>query len=92
MPAARCSKFFFRLEVTGLENIPAAGQRVVLAPNHVSLLDGPLLHTILPRQAAFAVNSQIAQAWWVRPFLQRTSTRTCWSRPSRSPRAPSSTR
>ena len=62
-------KFFFRLEVTGLENIPGPGQRVVLAPNHVSLLDGPLLHTILPAQAGFAVNNQIAQAWWVRPFL-----------------------
>ena len=63
-------KFFFRLEVTGLENIPGPGQRVVLAPNHVSLLDGPLLHTILPAQAGFAVNNQIAQAWWVRPFLK----------------------
>ena len=62
-------RFFFRLEVTGLENIPGHGQRVVIAPNHVSLLDGPLLHTILPKQAGFAVNSQIAQAWWVRPFL-----------------------
>jgi acyl-[acyl-carrier-protein]-phospholipid O-acyltransferase/long-chain-fatty-acid--[acyl-carrier-protein] ligase len=62
-------RFFFRLEVEGLENIPGPGERVVLAPNHVSLLDGPLLHTILPKQAAFAVNNQIAQAWWVRPFL-----------------------
>ena len=44
-------KLFFRLEVTGLENIPGPGQRVVIAPNHVSLLDGPLLHTILPEQA-----------------------------------------
>ncbi|HJU32400.1 MAG TPA: acyl-[ACP]--phospholipid O-acyltransferase [Hyphomicrobiaceae bacterium] len=62
-------RFFFRLEVAGLENIPGPGERVVLAPNHVSLLDGPLLHTILPKQAGFAVNNQIAQAWWVRPFL-----------------------
>jgi acyl-[acyl-carrier-protein]-phospholipid O-acyltransferase/long-chain-fatty-acid--[acyl-carrier-protein] ligase len=62
-------KFFFRLEVTGLENIPGPGERVVIAPNHVSLLDGPLLHTILPERAGFAVNNQIAQAWWVKPFL-----------------------
>src|SRR5438132_724732 len=62
-------RFFFRLEVSGLENIPGAGERVVITPNHVSLLDGPLLHTILPKQAGFAVNNQIAQAWWVRPFL-----------------------
>ncbi len=63
-------QFFFRLEVAGLENIPGPGQRVVIAPNHVSLLDGPLLHTILPKQAGFAVNNQIAQAWWVKPFLK----------------------
>jgi acyl-[acyl-carrier-protein]-phospholipid O-acyltransferase/long-chain-fatty-acid--[acyl-carrier-protein] ligase len=62
-------RFFFRLEVIGLENIPGAGERVVITPNHVSLLDGPLLHTVLPKQAGFAVNNQIAQAWWVRPFL-----------------------
>jgi acyl-[acyl-carrier-protein]-phospholipid O-acyltransferase / long-chain-fatty-acid--[acyl-carrier-protein] ligase len=62
-------RFFFRLEVSGLENIPGAGERVVITPNHVSLLDGPLLHTVLPKQAGFAVNNQIAQAWWVRPFL-----------------------
>jgi acyl-[acyl-carrier-protein]-phospholipid O-acyltransferase/long-chain-fatty-acid--[acyl-carrier-protein] ligase len=61
--------FFFRLEVKGLENIPEGG-RVVFAPNHVSLLDGPLLNAVLPREASFAVNSQIATAWWVRPFLR----------------------
>jgi acyl-[acyl-carrier-protein]-phospholipid O-acyltransferase/long-chain-fatty-acid--[acyl-carrier-protein] ligase len=63
-------RFFFRLEVKGLENLPAATERVVFAPNHVSLLDGPLLYTILPREASFAVNSQIAAAWWVKPFLK----------------------
>jgi acyl-[acyl-carrier-protein]-phospholipid O-acyltransferase/long-chain-fatty-acid--[acyl-carrier-protein] ligase len=62
-------QFFFRLEVEGLENIPS-GERVVIAPNHVSLLDGPILHAILPTQAAFAVNSQIGETWWVRPFLR----------------------
>ena len=63
-------RFFFRLEVKGLENLPAATERVVFAPNHVSLLDGPLLYTVLPREASFAVNSQIAAAWWVKPFLK----------------------
>ncbi len=63
-------RFFFRLEVTGLENIPGPDQRVVIAPNHMSLLDGPLLHSVLPKEAAFAVNRQIAENWWVKPFLR----------------------
>ena len=63
-------KFFFRLEVRGLENLPGAGERVVIAPNHVSLLDGPLMHSILPAHAAFAVDSGIATAWWAKPFLK----------------------
>src|SRR5262249_52357368 len=63
-------RFFFRLEVNGLENLPPRGERVVLAPNHVSLLDGPLLHTILRAWPGFAATTQIAHAWWVRPFLR----------------------
>ena len=63
-------RFFFRLEVVGEENIAACGTSVIYAPNHVSLLDGPILHSVLPERAAFAVNTQIAQAWWVRPFLR----------------------
>ena len=51
-------RFFFRLEVKGLENIPGPGERVVIAPNHVSLLDGPMMHAILPSHAAFAVDTR----------------------------------
>ena len=60
----------FRVEVRGMENLPPAGTRMLIAPNHVSLLDGPLLHAILPIDASFAVNTGIAKAWWVKPFLK----------------------
>src|SRR5262249_50424590 len=56
-------RFLFRLDVKGLEHIPPPGVRVIFAPNHVSLLDGPILHSILPQRAAFAVNTEIARAW-----------------------------
>jgi acyl-[acyl-carrier-protein]-phospholipid O-acyltransferase / long-chain-fatty-acid--[acyl-carrier-protein] ligase len=60
---------FFRLEVDGIENVPPNGEAVIFAPNHVSLLDGPILNSVLPQRAAFAVNTQIAQTWWVRPLM-----------------------
>lgn len=60
----------FRTEVRGLENLPPPGTRMVIAPNHVSLVDGPLLHAILPVDANFAVDTGIARAWWAKPFLR----------------------
>jgi acyl-[acyl-carrier-protein]-phospholipid O-acyltransferase/long-chain-fatty-acid--[acyl-carrier-protein] ligase len=61
----------FRVEVRGLENLPARGTRMLIAPNHVSLIDGPLVHATLPIDASFAVDTGIAKAWWAKPFLQQ---------------------
>ena len=63
-------KALFRVEVRGLENLPAAGTRMLIAPNHVSLIDGPLLHAVLPLDPSFAVDTGIAKAWWAKPFLR----------------------
>ena len=60
----------FRTEVRGLENLPPVGTRMLIAPNHVSLIDGPLLHAVLPIEASFAVDTGIAKAWWAKPFLK----------------------
>lgn len=63
-------RLFYRLEVRGMENLPEEGERVIIAPNHISLMDGPVMHAILPSHAAFAIDHGIAQAWWVKPFLK----------------------
>lgn len=60
----------FRTEVRGLENLPPAGTRMLIAPNHVSLIDGPLLHAVLPIDASFAIDTGISKAWWAKPFLR----------------------
>ncbi|MFH0298615.1 acyl-[ACP]--phospholipid O-acyltransferase [Bradyrhizobium sp. 31Argb] len=60
----------FRVEVRGIENLPPAGTRMLIAPNHVSLVDGPLLHATLPIDASFAVDTGIAKTWWAKPFLK----------------------
>ncbi|MGE0767399.1 MAG: acyl-[ACP]--phospholipid O-acyltransferase [Hyphomicrobiaceae bacterium] len=61
---------FLRLEVKGLENLPAAGERTIIAPNHVSLLDGAIMHAILPGHASFAIDTGMAEKRWVKPFMK----------------------
>jgi acyl-[acyl-carrier-protein]-phospholipid O-acyltransferase/long-chain-fatty-acid--[acyl-carrier-protein] ligase len=63
-------KTIFGLEVRGLENLPKAGEKAVIAPNHVSFLDAPLMHALVPTHTAYAVDTNIATAWWVKPFLK----------------------
>ncbi|MGO9049673.1 MAG: acyl-[ACP]--phospholipid O-acyltransferase [Xanthobacteraceae bacterium] len=60
---------FFRLEVEGLENVAKAGDNAIIAMNHVSFLDAPVAMAILPKRPVFAVDSGIAQRWWIQPFL-----------------------
>ncbi|MER8367689.1 acyl-[ACP]--phospholipid O-acyltransferase [Mesorhizobium sp. M1378] len=60
---------FHRLEVEGLENLKAAGPAPILALNHVSFLDGPLALTLTDEEPVFAIDYTIAQAWWMKPFM-----------------------
>ncbi|MEL7048040.1 MAG: MFS transporter, partial [Pseudomonadota bacterium] len=48
-------KQFLGLKVKGLENLPPAGTKAVIAPNHVSLLDAPILFSAMPSHSAFAI-------------------------------------
>ena len=60
---------FLRLEVEGLENVAKAGDNAIIAMNHVSFLDAPVAMAILPKRPVFAVDTGIAQRWWIQPFL-----------------------
>ncbi|HEX8059174.1 MAG TPA: AMP-binding protein, partial [Novosphingobium sp.] len=59
----------YRVEVSGIEHMPKPGERAVVVVNHLSLLDGVLLGAFLPGKPTFAINTHIAKAWWVKPFL-----------------------
>ena len=59
----------YRAELTGIEHYHAAGQRVLIVANHTSFLDAALLAAFLPDKLTFAIDSYVAQRWWVRPFL-----------------------
>ncbi len=60
---------FYRLEIRGLEYYQRAGERVLIVANHLSFLDAALLSVCFPDRLCFAINSNVARQWWVRPFL-----------------------
>ena len=60
-------RWFYRVTVVGEENVRKAGPRTVIVCNHSSFLDGALISCFLPVRPVFAINSQIAESWWVRP-------------------------
>jgi acyl-[acyl-carrier-protein]-phospholipid O-acyltransferase/long-chain-fatty-acid--[acyl-carrier-protein] ligase len=63
---------FFRLEVKGLDNVAKAGPNAIIALNHVSFLDAAVALSLLEREPVFAIDSNMAQRWWVKPFLKLT--------------------
>lgn len=63
-------RLLYRVEVEGIENMPAPGQRAVVVVNHLSFLDGVLLGAFLPGKPTFAVHSGVARNLWLKPFLK----------------------
>lgn len=55
-------KIFFRFSVTGLEHFPKTGA-VVIACNHASYLDPPLVALALPRQIFFLARKSLFHNW-----------------------------
>ncbi len=62
----------YRLEVHGLDNVAKAGPNAIIALNHVSFLDAALALSLLDKEPVFAIDSDIAKRWWVKPFLKIT--------------------
>ena len=60
---------FYRLEVSGREHIAKASPNAIIAINHVSFLDAALVMSIFDNDPVFAIDHEIAQRWWVKPFL-----------------------
>ena len=67
--AAFLFKIAFGAEVRGLEHLPKPGEKALLAPNHISLVDAPLIHSIAPSHASYAIDTATT-TWWVKPFLK----------------------
>src|SRR3954462_13912203 len=64
----------YRMEVKGAENLDAdkAGTNPIIALNHVSFLDAAVALSLMDKEPVFAIDYNIAQRWWVKPFLKLT--------------------
>lgn len=61
-------KLVYRMEVFGLENVPKDNAYIV-APNHLSTLDPPMIAGIMPRPVAFMAKKELFKnpflRWWL---------------------------
>ena len=64
-------RVIFRVNISGMENMPKAGNLLIIA-NHESFLDGLLLGLFLPIRATFVVHTTVLNNWLFRLFLRLT--------------------
>ena len=61
-------KLVYRLEVYGKENVPEENNYIV-APNHLSTLDPPMIASVLPRPVAYMAKKELFEnpflCWWL---------------------------
>lgn len=62
-------RVLFRVEVRGLSNYAAAGDRVLVLSNHVSLLDALIIKVFLSDDLFYAIDQSAANKCWVKPFV-----------------------
>lgn len=63
------TRTIYRLRVVGRANVPQRGG-VLLAPNHVAMVDGLFLMAAIDRPIRFLVDKDEYQKWWQRPFMK----------------------
>lgn len=64
-------RIIFRVNVSGIANLPKQGKLLVIA-NHESFLDGLLLGLFLPIRATFVVHTSVLDHWFFRQVLRLT--------------------
>jgi acyl-[acyl-carrier-protein]-phospholipid O-acyltransferase/long-chain-fatty-acid--[acyl-carrier-protein] ligase len=65
----------YKVEVKGMDHFKAIqDEKVIIVANHLSYLDAALLATYFPSKLTFAINTQVAHHWLVKPFLKLIET------------------
>ncbi|MBL4638110.1 MAG: MFS transporter, partial [Proteobacteria bacterium] len=59
----------YRIQVQGIDNIPAEGQGMLLLGNHISWLDWGMIQIACPRRVHFVMERAIYERWYLKWFL-----------------------
>jgi acyl-[acyl-carrier-protein]-phospholipid O-acyltransferase / long-chain-fatty-acid--[acyl-carrier-protein] ligase len=68
-------RLLFRLEVIGQENLAPSGAPSIIAVDHVSWLDAPILFSLTAAPATFVIEPAAAASWPARLFLRFVNVR-----------------
>jgi len=63
-------KSLFKVDVKGFENYLNLNARTLIIANHTSFLDAALICAFIPEKLTFAVDTEIAKKFWIKPFLK----------------------
>jgi acyl-[acyl-carrier-protein]-phospholipid O-acyltransferase/long-chain-fatty-acid--[acyl-carrier-protein] ligase len=66
----------YRVDVQGTENLKIDGKRILIVPNHLSFLDAVLIAAYIRTPLTFAIDTHVAQQWWIRIFLKISASST----------------
>ena len=67
---ASVARWRFGSKSSGVENLAKAGARKIIAVNHVSFLDAPIVLSVLGDAPVVAIDVATAKLWWIKPFLK----------------------
>ncbi len=59
----------YDIKVKGIENFENSKRNSLIIANHTSFLDAVLLWVYFEGKVYFAINTNIAKRWWIRPLL-----------------------
>jgi len=66
----RVMRIVYKIDVKGMENFEKCKGGTLIIANHTSFIDGIILSNIFGEKVSFAINTDVAKKFFVKPFLK----------------------